>query len=57
MRDAVGQREQTKDRTKRWIADSGMTFHMTRYADVFRDLRPSEDKVNIENGMLRVTGC
>ena len=51
-RDAVGEREKTKDGNEKWIADSGATFHMTRSADRLRDLHPSEDKVNVGNDTL-----
>ena len=37
-RDAVGEREQGTDGTEKWIADSGATFHMTRSADLLRDV-------------------
>ena len=52
VRDAVGEREQGKDGTDKWAADSGATFHMTRSADLLRDLHPSEDKVKIGNDTL-----
>ena len=48
-RDAVRGREQGTDGTEKWIADSGATFHMTRSADLLRDVQPSEDKVKIGN--------
>ena len=51
-RDAVGEREQGTDGTDKWIADSGATFHMTRSADLLRDVQPSEDKVRIGNDTL-----
>ena len=51
-RDAVGEREQGTDGTEKWIADSGATFHMTRSADLLRDVQPSEDKVKIGNDTL-----
>ena len=41
-RDAVEKRAQSGDGTEQWIADSGATFHMTRSADLLRDLHPSE---------------
>ena len=37
---------------EKWIAESGATFHMTRSADLLRDLHPSEDKVKIGNDTL-----
>ena len=37
---------------EKWIAESGATFHMTRSADLLRDLNPSEDKVKIGNDTL-----
>ena len=51
-RDAIGEREQGTDGTEKWIADSGETFHMTRSADLLRDVQPSEDKVKIGNDTL-----
>ena len=51
-RDAVGEREKSHDGNEKWIADSGATFHMTRSADLLRDLNPSEDKVKIGNDTL-----
>ena len=51
-RDAVREREQGTDGTEKWIADSGATFHMTRSADLPRDVQPSEDKVKIGNDTL-----
>ena len=51
-RDAVGEREQSKDGTEKWVADSGATLHMTRSAELLRDLHPSEDKVKIGNDTL-----
>ena len=51
-RDAVGEREQSKDGTEKWIADGGATFHMTRSADLLRDLPPFVDKVKIGNDTL-----
>ena len=51
-RDAVGEREQGTDDAEKWIADSGATFHMTRSADLFRDVQPSEDKVKVGNDTL-----
>ena len=55
-RDAVGEREQGTGGTEEWMDDSGATFHMTRSADLLRDVQPSEDKVKIGNDTLRVTG-
>ena len=52
-RDAVGEREQSKDGTEKCIADSGATFPMTRSADLLRELHPSEDNVKIGNDTLR----
>ena len=43
-RDAVGGREQSKDGSEKWIADSGANFHMTRSADLLYGLHPTEDK-------------
>ena len=51
-RDAVGEREQSKDGTEKWVADSGATLHMTRSAELLRDSHPSEDKVKIGNDTL-----
>ena len=51
-RDAVGEREQGKDDTEKWIADSGATFHMTRSAYLLRDVQPSEDKAKVGNDTL-----
>ena len=51
-RDAVGERENSKDGNEKWIADSGATFHMTRAADLPRDFYPSEDKVQIGKDTL-----
>ena len=57
-RDAVGECEQGTDGTEKWIADSGAIFHMTRSADLLRDVQPSEDKVKIGNDTLvDVEGC
>ena len=51
-RDAIGEREKSKDGNEQRIADSSVTFHMTRSADLLRDLHPSEDKVKIGNDTL-----
>ena len=51
-RDAVGERDKSKDGNEKWIADSGVTFHMTRSADLLRDLHPFEDKVKIGDDTL-----
>ena len=51
-RDAVGESEQGTDGTEKWIADSGATFHMTRSADLLRDVQPFEDKVRFGNDTL-----
>ena len=51
-RDAVGKREQGTDGTEKYIADSGATFHITRPADLLREMQPTEDKVNIGNDTL-----
>ena len=48
-RDAAGEREQGTDRTEKLIADGGATFHMTRSAELLRDVQPSEDEVKIGN--------
>ena len=45
--DAVGEREQGTEGTEKWIADSGATVHMTRSADLLRDVQPPEDKGGI----------
>ena len=50
--DAAREREQSKDATERWIADSGATFYMTRSADLLRDLHPIEDNVKVDNDTL-----
>ena len=47
--DAVGGREQREGDTEKWIADRGATFHMTRSADMPRDLHSTVDKVKIDN--------
>ena len=51
-RDGIGEREQGKDGREKWIGDSGATFHITRSAELLRDLHPSEDKVTIGNDKL-----
>ena len=51
-RDGIGEREQGKDGRDKWIGDSGATFHITRSAELLRDLHPSEDKVTIGNDKL-----
>ena len=48
----VGEREQSDDDADKWIAHSGVTYHMTRSADLLCDLHPSEDKVKIGNDTL-----
>ena len=50
--DAVGGREQSKDGTEKWVADSGATFTMTRSANLLRDVHPTEDKVKVGNDAL-----
>ena len=52
MRDAVGEGEKSKDGNEKGIADSGVTFHMTRSPDSLRALHPPEDKVKIGNDTL-----
>ena len=51
-RDGIGKLEQGKDGRDKWIGDSGVTFHITRSADLLRDLHPSKDKVTIGNHTL-----
>ena len=50
-RHVVGERGKGKDGNEKWTADNDVTFHMTRSADLLRDLHPS-DKVKIGNGAL-----
>ncbi|CAM9811448.1 unnamed protein product, partial [Sphacelaria rigidula] len=37
------------DCTAKWIVDSGATFHVTRSADLLREMQPSEDELKIGN--------
>ena len=41
----------------KWVADSGVTYRMTRSADIMHDIRPSSDKDRIcDNGMIDIVG-
>lgn len=50
--DAVREREKRMDGNDKCIFDSDAIFHMTRLADLPRDLPSSEDKVEISDVTL-----
>ena len=56
-RDAVGEREKSKDSNETWIADSGAKFTCLDLLDLLSDMHPSEDTVKIGIDTLIVVEC
>ena len=44
--------EPSENTAEAWVADSGATYHATRFADMMRDIRPTIDKVRAGDSRL-----
>ena len=50
--DDSGIEERSEDKGEKWIADSGVSFHITNSADLLSDVRLCDDKVSIGDKRL-----
>ncbi|CAN0006538.1 unnamed protein product, partial [Laminaria digitata] len=47
----------SRNTADKWVAGSGATYHMTRSADMMRDIRPTIDKVTTgDSRMIDIVG-